>query len=234
MADILLIHGSWTGGWSWKKLRDSLTSRGHNVFTPTLTGLGERQHLLTRDTGLDTHIDDLAAVIEWEQLSDIVAVAHSYGGMLLTALADRFPGRIAAATFINAALPRDGETMLDFQTPERVREVMDLVEAEGDGYRLPKRLLLKTGITDEAEQKAFLARTSDHPLKALNTPLSVGDGLARIPRKLHVVASHTSKRFSADHDWAASQPDWKTTKLGEAHFPFVTMPDETADLIESL
>ena len=190
--------------------------------------------MLTRDTGLDTHIDDLAAVIEWEQLSDIVAVAHSYGGMMLTALADRFPGRIAAAVFINAALPRDGETMLDFQTPERVREVMQLVDNEGDGWRVPKRLLLKTGITDKVEQEAFLARTSDHPLKSLTTPLSVGDGLARVPRKLHVVAAHTSKRFSADHQWAAAQSDWRTAELGEAHFPFVTMPGETADLIESL
>lgn len=232
MADILLIHGTWTGGWMWKPLRDRLASRGHNVFSPTLTGLGERQHLLTRDTGLGTHIDDLAAVVEWEMIENVVAVAHSYGGMLISALADRLPGRLAAAVFFNAALPKDGEAMLDYQTPERVREVMALAEAEGDGYRVPRRLLLKTGLADPAAEAAFLARTSDHPLKSLTTPLSVGDGLANVGRKLHVVSEHTPGRFAADHDWAKTQAEWQTAELGLTHFPMLTDPDEMAELVE--
>jgi pimeloyl-ACP methyl ester carboxylesterase len=234
MADILLIHGTWTGGWMWKPVRDRLTARGQNVFAPTLTGLGEREHLLTRDTGLDTHIRDLAAVIEWEMLHDIVAVAHSYGGMLLSALADRLPGRFAVAVLINAALPKHGEAMLDYQTRERVREVMALVEAEGDGYRVPKRLLLKTGLVDPAAEAAFLKRTSDHPLKSLTTPLTVGGGLAKVGRKLHLVSEHTPKRFAADHLWAKAQPDWRTAELGRNHFPMLTDVDATADLIEGV
>jgi len=155
MADILLIHGTWTGGWMWKPLKDRLIARGHNVATPTLTGLGEREHLLTPAVGLDTHIRDLEAVVKWEMLDNIVAVAHSYGGMLISALADSLPGKFAGAAFLNAALPKDGEAMLDYQTPDRVREVMALVEEEGDGYRVPRRLLLKTGLTDP---EAFAAR----------------------------------------------------------------------------
>jgi len=234
MADILLIHGTWTGGWMWKPLKDRLVVSGHNVLTPTLTGLGERQHLLTRDTGLDTHIDDLAAVVAWEMLDNVVAVAHSYGGMLISALADRLPGNLAAAAFLNAALPRDGETMLDYQSPERVREVMALVESEGDGYRVPRRLLLRTGLTDAAAEAAFLARTSDHPLKSLTTPLAVGDGLSQVGKKLHLVSEHTRERFAADHEWARDATDWQTAELGLTHFPMLTDPDATADLIEGL
>lgn len=234
MADILLIHGTWTGGWMWKPLRDRLIARGHNVFTPTLTGLGEREHLLTRDTGLDTHIRDLVAVVEWEMLEDVVAVAHSYGGMLLSALADRLPGKLAAAMFVNAALPKRGEAMLDYQTPERVREVMALAETEGDGYRVPKRLLLKTGLTDPAAEAAFLKRTSDHPLKSLTAPLAVGDGLAKVGSKLHVVSEHAPKRFAADHLWAKAQSDWRTCELGGTHFPMLTDPDAMANLIEKV
>jgi len=234
MADILLIHGTWTGGWMWKPLRDRLAAKGHNVFTPTLTGLGEREHLLTRDTGLDTHIRDLEAVIEWERLANIVTVAHSYGGMLISALADRLPGKLAAAAFVNAALPKDGETMLDYQTPERVREVMALVESEGDGYRVPRRLLLKTGLADPAEEAAFMARTSDHPLKCLTTPLTIGDGLAHAGRKLHVISEHTPKRFAANHQWAKAQDGWQTAELGLTHFPMLTDPDECAELIGQL
>jgi pimeloyl-ACP methyl ester carboxylesterase len=234
MADILLIHGTWTGGWMWKPLKDRLIARGHNVIAPTLTGLGEREHLLTPAVGLDTHIRDLEAVIHWEMLNDIVAVAHSYGGMLISALADRLPGKVAAAAFINAALPKDGEAMLDYQTPERVREVMALVEEEGDGYRVPRRLLLKTGLTDPVAEAAFLARTSDHPLKCLTTQLAVGDGLANVDRKLHLVSEHTRQRFAADHDWAKSQIGWQTVELGITHFPMLTDPDRTAELVESL
>jgi hypothetical protein len=154
--------------------------------------------------------------------------------MLISALADRLPGRLAAAAFVNAALPRDGETMLDYQTPERVREVMALVEAEGDGYRVPRRLLLKTGLADPGAEAAFLRRTSDHPLKCLTTPLAVGDGLDRVGRKLHLVSEHTRARFAADHDWASAQPDWRTAELGLTHFPMLTDPDATAALVMEL
>lgn len=234
MPTILLIHGTWTGGFLWQKLRAPLAARGHTVFTPTLTGLGERAHLLTRQTDLDTHIRDLTAVVEYERLDDIVVVAHSYGGMLATALADRLPGRIAAAVFINAGLPKDGETMLDFQTAERIAELMALVEAEGDGFRVPRRLLLKTGLNDPAEEAAFLARTCDHPLRALTTPLAVGDGLAKVSQKLHVTSEHASKRFSDDHEWATAQADWQTAKLGVSHFPMLTDPEATVELIDAL
>jgi len=124
--------------------------------------------------------------------------------------------------------------MLDYQTPERVREVMALAEAEGDGYRVPKRLLLKTGLTDPAAEASFLKRTSDHPLKSLTTPLAVGDGLAKVERKLHVVSTHAPKRFAADHLWAETQSDWRTAELGEAHFPMLTDPGAMADLVEGL
>ena len=159
---------------------------------------------------------------------------HSYGGMLITALADRLPGKIAAAIFVNAGLPKDGETMLDFQTKERISDLLARVEAEGEGYRVPKGMLLKTGLTDPAEEAAVLRRTSDHPLRTLTTPLAVGDGLARVKTKMHVASEHASKRFSADHVWAKAQADWQTAELGISHFPMLTMPDEMADLIDSV
>lgn len=234
LADILLIHGTWTGGWLWKPVRDRLTARGHNVFTPTLTGLGEREHLLTRSTDMETHIRDLTAIIEFEMLDNVVAVGHSYAGMLLCALAERVPEKIAATIFVNAGLPKDGETMLDFQTPERVKELLALVEAKGDGYRVPKSMLLKTGLADKAQEEAVLRRTSDHPLLTLTTPVTVGGSLSRIKTKMHVVSEHASQRFRADHEWAKSQPDWQTAELGTSHFPMLTDPDEMAELIDKL
>ncbi len=141
MADILLIHGTWTGGWIWKGVRLGLAARGHNVLAPTLTGLGEREHLLSGETGLDTHIEDLLAVARFEALQNVLLVAHSYGGMLASALADRLPGLVSGVILMNAALPRDGETMLDMQTAERRDAVLKIAKEEGEGYLVPKRLL---------------------------------------------------------------------------------------------
>ena len=233
MADILLIHGTWTGGWIWTSVRRSLAVRGHNVVAPTLTGLGEREHLLTGETGLDTHIEDLLAVVRWENLQDVLLVAHSYGGMLVSALADRLPGTVSGVILMNAALPRDGETMLDMQTADRRDQVLKIAAAQGQGYLVPKRMLLNTGITDKAAADSFTQRSSDHPLRSLTQPLSVGDGLARVGRKLHLIADHASERFRKDHDWAAAQPDWQTGTLGSSHYPMATVPEETASLIDA-
>lgn len=233
MADILLIHGTWTGGWIWKGVRQALAARGHNVLAPTLTGLGEREHLLTGETGLETHIEDLLAVARWEALQDMLIVAHSYGGMLASALADRLPGAVSGVILMNAALPRDGETMLDMQTPDRRDQVLKIAAAEGQGYLVPKRMLLNTGITNKAQAESFAQRSSDHPLRSLTQPLSVGDGLARVRRKKHLIADHASERFRKDHGWAATQPDWQTGTLGSSHYPMATVPEETAALIDS-
>jgi pimeloyl-ACP methyl ester carboxylesterase len=232
MADILLIHGTWTGGWIWKGVRIGLAARGHNVVAPTLTGLGEREHLLTGETGLDTHIEDLLAVVRFEALQDVLLVAHSYGGMLVSALADRLPGLVSGVILMNAALPRDGESMLDMQTAERRDAVLKIAKEEGEGYLVPKRLLLNTGITDKTEQESFLSRASDHPLRSLTQPLAVGGGLAEVRRKLHLVAEHASERFRADHAWASSQAGWQTGSLGTSHYPMATVPADTVSLID--
>src|SRR5262249_9017727 len=89
MTDFGLVHGTWGGGWQWRPVAERLRAHGHRVFTPTLTGLGERAHLVTPTTSLDTHVDDIANVIAWEELSDIVLVGTSYGGLVIAGVADR-------------------------------------------------------------------------------------------------------------------------------------------------
>src|SRR5258708_19145266 len=118
LIDFVLVHGTWGGGWQWRPVAERLRARGHRVFTPTLTGLGERAHLVSRDTGLDTHVADIVNVIAWEDLTRVALVGTSYGGLVISGVADPMPERIASLIYLHAALPRHRQIMLDPVPPE--------------------------------------------------------------------------------------------------------------------
>src|SRR5271154_7543097 len=111
MASFVLVHGGGHGGWCWSRLAPLLRAAGHQVYTPTLTGLGERSHLVTPDTDLDTHIADVVGVLKFEDLTNAILVGHSYGGMVITGVADRGLSRGGAPGFFHAPPPRDGENL---------------------------------------------------------------------------------------------------------------------------
>lgn len=107
----VIVHGAWGGGWDWKSVDQMLTAAGHTVYRPTLTGLGEHSNLASTNIDLDTHIQDIVNVILWEDLHDVVLVGHSYGGMVITGVADRVPDRIKHLVYLDALLPKDGENV---------------------------------------------------------------------------------------------------------------------------
>ena len=111
MANFVLVHGAWHGGWCWVRVAERLRRDGHFVVTPTLTGLGERAHLLNRDINLDTHITDIVAVLEAEELQDVVLCGHSYGGCVITGVADRVAERLRAVVYLDAFIPEDGQSL---------------------------------------------------------------------------------------------------------------------------
>lgn len=113
MATYLVCHGAWGGGWSWGKMRPLLRAAGHDVFTPTYTGLGERAHLAHPMVDVETHVQDILGVIEYEGLRDIILVGHSYGGMVATAVGDRVPTVIRRLIYLDAFVPTDGQSLQD-------------------------------------------------------------------------------------------------------------------------
>jgi pimeloyl-ACP methyl ester carboxylesterase len=113
MTTFVLVHPAWFGGWCWRKVAPILRAHGHEVFTPTLTGLGERAHLASGEVGLDTHVEDIASVVEYEDLHEIILVGNSSGGVVITGVADRMPERIAHVVYVDAFVPQDGQSMLD-------------------------------------------------------------------------------------------------------------------------
>jgi pimeloyl-ACP methyl ester carboxylesterase len=117
MATFVLVHGAWHGSWCWKRVRRRLQQAGHEVFTPTLTGIGERSHLLSKTVDLETQTLDVLNLVKWEELSDFVLCGHSYGGMVISGVADRIPERIRSVVFLDAFVPEDGQCLMDLAPP---------------------------------------------------------------------------------------------------------------------
>jgi pimeloyl-ACP methyl ester carboxylesterase len=232
MTDFVLVHGTWGGGWQWHAVAERLRAHGHRAFTPTLTGLGERQHLVTAATGLATHVDDVANVIAWEGLTDIALVGTSYGGLVIAGVADRMAERIGTLVFLDAALPQEGKCMLDLVPPERRAIVERLAREDGGGYLVPTSLVLDTGIADAAERDAYLSRMSPHPLRALTDPVRLSGRWCEVPRKVYVLASLKPTHHFVDYyEWAGRAAGWAARQIPSNHFPMTTMPDETAHLL---
>ena len=118
MATFVLVHGAWAGGWAWSRVAPLLRKRGHEVFTPTLTGVGERRHLATADVDLDTHITDIVNVLTYEDLYQVLLVGWSYGGLVVSGVLDQVPERLARVIYLDAEVPRDGESEFDVAAPD--------------------------------------------------------------------------------------------------------------------
>lgn len=154
----VIVHGAWGGGWAFREVDDLLTASGHKVYRPTLTGQGERVHLADLDIGLDTHIQDVVNTVLFEELNDIVLVGHSYGGMVVTGVADRIPERISRLIYLDAFVPEDGESVM---TINENKESRWLSRSTEDGFVIPTWV--------SADQP--VPKDVPHPLKTLTDKL---------------------------------------------------------------
>jgi len=175
-ATFVLVHGAWHGGWCWKKVIPLLKAAGHNVYTPTLTGLGERSHLLNQQVDLNTHIQDIAAVLEYEDLHDVILVGHSYAGAVITGVADKVSKRIGQVVYLDAFLPENGKSIRDYADKEGQEWMDQLVQTKGDGWRFPCPLAVSKdflGVTDPIDLAWMAPRIGDQPYKTLTQPLQL-------------------------------------------------------------
>src|ERR1051325_5380741 len=137
MATIVIVHGAFGGGWEWSAVAALLRARGHEVFTPTLTGFGERVHLATPETRLETHIQDILNVLRYEDLHQVVLTGQSYGGMVITGVADRAPERVTHLVYLNALVPQNGESVFDLSPPAFRQRLEEAAQTSGAGWCIP-------------------------------------------------------------------------------------------------
>ena len=135
-ATFVVAHGAWSAGWAWKKMHPLMSAAGYRLFTPTYTGLGEREHLASPSNDLETHVQDVLGVIKYEDLHDVVLIRHSYGGMVATGVVDRAGDRIAQVIYLDAFVPKDGQALVDLLPPGVRSRMQESVKA-GGGWRVP-------------------------------------------------------------------------------------------------
>ena len=173
MATFVLVHGGIQGGWVWKRVVALLSAAGHETYTPTLTGCGERAHLLTREVGLETHVQDVVNVLEYEDLHDVILVGHSYGGTVVTVVADRARERVSHLIIVDGAQPLPGQSMLDSwrnDDPHAVEAVDRYVQETGDGWRVVPMHPREFGVTDEDDIRWLEKMDTPHPYKTFQDP----------------------------------------------------------------
>lgn len=137
MPTFLLVPGAWLGGWCWRDVAVQLQRGNHRVIPSTLTGLGERTHLLTPQIGLCAHVADVVSMLHYRNLNDVILVGHSYGGIVITAVAEQVPDRIRWLIYLDASVPRDGESHHDVVGPEMAARLRSAAESGGEGWRVP-------------------------------------------------------------------------------------------------
>jgi pimeloyl-ACP methyl ester carboxylesterase len=240
MTTFVLVHPAWFGGWCWRKVAPILRAHGHEVFTPTLTGLGERAHLASGDVGLDTHVEDIASVVEYEDLHEIILVGNSSGGVVITGVADRMPERIAHVVYVDAFVPQDGQSMLDIVPPERRQLMEALVQNEGSGWLLPRiapppweKLVPEAwGITDESDLRWVLPRLRPTPFGHFKEPVRRKNAAAeKLPHTYIRCRAWPNASFDRYAEIARNSAGWRHRELATNHLPYITHPRELANLL---
>src|SRR3982074_716523 len=223
-----MIHGAWHGSWCWKRVRDLLTAEGHRVFSPTLTGLGDRCHFLSRDVGLDPHIMDVVNLLIWEDLRDIVLIGHSYGGIVVRHVADRLPDRVRSLVYLDASIPEDGKSAADY-LPDAGKRHREQALAHGDGWKVPP--LPASVFAVNAADAAWVDRQCTmHPLSSFEAPARISGACDGVPTIGYILARGHDGPFGQFYA-TAGERGWWGKELACGHDVMLDMPNELSALL---
>jgi pimeloyl-ACP methyl ester carboxylesterase len=224
----VLVHGSWQGGWCWSRVAEILRAAGHRVFTPTLTGLGERSHLFSGAITLTTHIADVVNVLEWEDLTNVILCGHSYGGFVISGAAERMEHRLSSIVFLDAFLPNDGEAIVDVAAIHRT----GLVDSAGrNGMGVPP-FPASYFFSNEADRAYVDAKCVMQPIGTFLEKIQINGARDRIPRKTYIRATnYASTWFDEARRRCAADPAWEIHDLPCGHNVMLDLPDVLAELL---
>jgi pimeloyl-ACP methyl ester carboxylesterase len=225
----VLVHGAWHGGWCWRRVSDLLEKQGHKVLTPTMTGLGERSHLMSKDVVLDTHIADIVNVVRWEELKGICLVAHSYGGFPVSGALEQMFDRVASVVFLDAFIPENGQRSLDVASEFSRKGTLEAV-AKGEVSRpAPKA---ETFHVNEKDRAWVDSKLTPQPVGVALQPIKLTGAREKVAKKTYIRApAYAQPAF--DSYYAARKTDaaWRTYEVDGGHDVMVDRPERLVEIL---
>ena len=232
MAKVVLAHGAWSAAWAWKKMRPLFRKAVHEFFSPTYTGLGERAHLARPEVDLSTHVQDVQAVLEIEDLKDVTLLGHSYGGMVATGVADKAPGRIARVVYIDAFAPKNGQSLFDLLGPKGEAHMRAGAAKDGDGWKLPLNPMPPD--TSPEDSAWAVPKRRPQPIKTFEEKIKIAS--AKFPPRHYIYAKKNGPGdvFRQFAERAKSEPGWTLHEIDASHNPHITCPDVLMSLLSNI
>ncbi|CAG9192071.1 salicylate esterase [Paraburkholderia sabiae] len=231
----LLVHGAYHGAWCWKEVARQLRMDGHTVYTPTLTGLGERSHLLSFRPTLETFIEDIAQVIRFEELSELILVGHSFAGPVISAIADRMPERIRHLVFLDALVLHANECAADRSPPERMALYRQRANAANGGLGVPPVPPEYFGVVDPAISEWLATKLTPHPVQTYEDRLTLLNALGNdLPATYIACTKPPHPTTVKSRELARNQTGWRYLELPTSHDAMITMPVELAGMLAAV
>ena len=225
----VLVHGTWHGGWCWQRVAEALRSKGHRVYAPSLTGLADRSHLLTKDVNLTTHVADVVNLVKWEDLKDIVLVGHSSAGFVITQVAEEVGPSIGSIVYLDAFVPQVGDNLISLANPGP-RKALEEAVARGD--LVAKPVPAKAFNVSEENQAWVNAKCTPHPLAAVVEKVTGASAREKVARKTYIRATgFDSPVFNETLAKMKSAPGWKTFEVASGHDVMVDHPDRLTEIL---
>lgn len=226
----VLVHGAWHGAWCYRRVASLLRAQGHEVYTPTLTGLGERSHLLGGGVNLSTHVADVVNLLRWQELTDVVLCGHSYGGMVITGAVGKAPGRVRSAVYLDAFLPGEGQSLLDL-VPEAHRGQHLAAAASNGGLYVPP--IPAEVFAVNARDRAWVdAQCTLQPYATFLEAVAGRQAVEQLERRVYVYADGWGPSpFTQFYEEAKSNPAWITRTAPCGHDVMVDMPELLAEVL---
>jgi len=225
----VLVHGASQGGWCWRRVSDRLESRGHKVFTPTLTGLGERSHLMSRAVDLDMHITDVVNVVKWESLEDIVLVGHSYGGWVISGVAEQALPAISSIVFLDAFMPENGQRGLDLNSERSKGEIARALENGEVSRPAPPAT---TWNVNEKDRAWVDAKQTAQPIGVSLKSIKLTGARERVGKKTYIRATKfANPNFDKFYAARKADPSWRTYEVPCGHDVMIDMPERLTEIL---
>jgi pimeloyl-ACP methyl ester carboxylesterase len=240
MATIVIVHGMFDGGWSWRGVKRLLESAGHRVYAVTLTGLGERVHLAHPGIDLETHIADVVNLLYFEDLTEVRLIGHSYAGCVITGVADRARERLASLIYLDAHVPEDGESFLQLLDSDNRTGIEEATRTSGEGWRVPPPAAPSDPSVESHPTTDLWAwlhpRLVPHPFRTLTQPLRLTRPADKTLLRAYILCAkgRNGAPLEPRMERIRSNPAWRWREIDADHLAHVTMPEVLVDAILDL